>query len=155
MGKTKKEAAAEKDPLLDEEKSEKAEKAEEASADDKKEEKAPPEKAEKAEAAGPSGTTVREGNHAIAAYNDNVAKTKEKLWKGPLTNFLIPLMPGEKVGAYEMVSINGYQLTIKKGAMVEIPVPVAKILAKHYQVEMEAGQEKRIDRGQDVVDALS
>lgn len=148
----KKEKAEKKDPLLDAD-AEKAEARQENKDEGKKE---PGEaKAEKAEAAGPSGTGVREGSHAVAAYNDRVALTKKKLWAGELTKFIIPLMPGEKPGASESVSINGYQLNIKKGAMVEIPVPVAKILAKHYQVEMEAGQEMRIDRKDDVINALS
>ena len=80
--------------------------------------------------------------------------TKRKLEAGPKTMFLIPLAPGEREGAAEIVQINGWTTTIKKGVMVEIPVPVALVLARHYNVEMTAGQEKRLDRDDATLNAL-
>lgn len=81
-------------------------------------------------------------------HQDNVALTREKLMNGPKTFFVVPLAPGEKVGASETVNINGWKLTIKKGALVEIPIAVMKILANYYKVSIEAGQDKLIDRAE-------
>lgn len=92
----------------------------------------------------PAGSPVNE----IKAYQDNVAATREKLMNGPKTFFVVPLDPGEKPGAVETVNINGFKLTIKKGALVEIPIAVMKVLANYYKVSLEAGQDKLIDRNE-------
>ena len=84
--------------------------------------------------------------NAMKVYQDNVAATREKLMNGPKTFFVVPLDPGEKPGAVETVNINGFKLTIKKGALVEVPVAVMKVLANYYKVSLEAGQDKLIDR---------
>lgn len=81
--------------------------------------------------------------------------TKQKLEKEPKVSFIIPLVSGEKPGAFEIVNINGYQYTIKKGEMVDIPRSVANVLADHYKITMMAGQDKRIDRDPRVAEALS
>lgn len=86
---------------------------------------------------------------------DSAAKTKAMLDAGPHSMFMIPLAPGEKVGAYEITELNGYKLTIKKGCMVKLPDPIIEILAKHYQIQMTAGQDKLIDRDSSVQNALS
>lgn len=91
----------------------------------------------------------------MKSWKSKEEQTKHKLSLQPKVSFLVPLMPGEMPGAYETVQINGYRLTIKKGVMVEVPKSVAEILAAHYQVQLTAGQEKRIDRSQEVSDALS
>lgn len=83
-----------------------------------------------------------------------IKETEAILAKEPKTNFIIPLSSGEKPGAYEIVNINGYQLTIKKGEMVEIPKSVADILAEHYRITMNAGQDKRADRAE-IKDGIS
>jgi len=41
---------------------------------------------------------------------DVIAETKEILSKKPKINFMLPLTDGEKPGAVEIVTINGYQL---------------------------------------------
>lgn len=87
-------------------------------------------------------------------------ETEATLAKEPKVNFIIPLADGEKPGASEIVNINGYQLTIKKGEMVEIPKSVANILADHYRFTMNAGANMRVDRnevkdGVDIKTALS
>jgi len=96
----------------------------------------------------------------VKYHQDRIARTREKLMNGPMTNFFIPLEPGEKPGAYETVDINGWRLVIRKGALVNIPVPVMKILTNYYNVQTEAGRDKRIDRsefheGISVFDALN
>ena len=80
---------------------------------------------------------------------------KKALDKQPKVAFLIPLASGEKNGAYETVQINGFRMVIKKGAMVTIPKQVAEILANHYKVNTEAGDDIRIDRDDNIRSALS
>lgn len=92
---------------------------------------------------------------AAAVSKDVVAQTKAILAKAPHTNFIIPLAEGEQPGAYETVQINGYGLTIKKGTLVNIPMPVAHLLAEKYRIAMEAGRSMRIDRDTKVDEALS
>lgn len=87
-------------------------------------------------------------------------ETKATLEKEPKVSFIIPLASGEKPGSFEIVNINGYQFTIKKGEMVEIPKSVASILADHYRFTMKAGENMRVDRtevkdGVSIQDALS
>ena len=88
-------------------------------------------------------------------YGAVVAYTKKKLNAGPMVRFFIPVSPGEQPGATEMVQINGYKLTIKKGVMVTIPEAMANVLAQHFNIEMNAGADMRSDRKQDIADALS
>ena len=128
---------------------------------------------QKAGAAPDSGTqttviktlTVPEGRKApkdinAAVYLDQMQKmTEEQLAKKPKVSFIIPLGEGEAEGAFEIVNLNGYQLTIKKGDYVEIPKPIADLLAAHYRINMTAGREYRLDgnRSKDgirVADAL-
>ena len=71
---------------------------------------------------------------------DKVADTKTILDHAPKVSFMVPLGEGEKPGSEETVQINGYKYTMKKGHMVEIPKPVANLLANKYKVEMEVAQ---------------
>lgn len=81
-------------------------------------------------------------------------RSKHELITGPQTQFMIPLQPGEKPGATETVSLNGYRINIKKNTIVTIPVPMAQIIAEKYQVEMEAGSHMLFDRDDEHVEAL-
>ena len=81
-------------------------------------------------------------------------ETKEILDKAPRTDFLIPLFEGENEGAVETCQINGYPFIIKKGVMVNIPVPVANLLAEKYRIAGLAGRDKRIDRNSETENAL-
>jgi len=92
--------------------------------------------------------------------NDVTEATKAKLAKAPRTAFILHLAPREDPKSYEVVTINGYQMAIPKGVMVNIPLPVAEILAESYRVELNAGKEMRADRaemkdGTSVANALS
>ena len=82
-------------------------------------------------------------------------KSKHELINGPKTMFMVPLADGEKSGAMETASINGYRINIKKGTMVEIPVAFAQIIAEKYKVEMEAGSHMLLDRDEETISALS
>lgn len=113
--------------------------------DDKKEEKKEKKK---------SLTKADVGEITKNAYKDKAERTKKILMAGPQVSFMCPLREGEPEGATETVSINGFALTIKKGVFVEIPQPMANILAEHYQVEMHAGKDSLINRDSVTEDAL-
>jgi len=90
---------------------------------------------------------ARETEQEIAQLLSQDAKAmKDRLSKQPRVDFLIPLMPGERNGAYETVQLNGYKLTIKKGCMVNIPLQIAQVLADSYRITSEVGQDMLIDR---------
>ncbi len=84
----------------------------------------------------------------------DIQRTKEALEKQPQVNFLVPLVPGEKDGAYETVSINGYTLQIKKGVLVSLPQQIVKILANKYKVEVDIAKKTIENKEADVQSAL-
>lgn len=90
----------------------------------------------------------------VAKWQGKQAIMKEKLWRQPLVQFMIPLGFGEKRGAFESVILNGYRLNIMKGVMVEIPKQVAEILANSYQMLAEAGKDFELDRSELVKEVL-
>lgn len=71
---------------------------------------------------------------------DKVADTKVILDNAPKVSFLVPRVEGEDPRVTETVQINGYKYEIKKGHMVSIPKPVADLLARKYQVQMEVAE---------------
>lgn len=71
---------------------------------------------------------------------DKVADTKVILDNAPKVSFLVPRVEGEDPRVTETVQINGYKYEIKKGHMVSIPRPVADLLARKYQVQMEVAE---------------
>lgn len=82
-------------------------------------------------------------------------RSKHELITGPQVMFMVPLSSGEKPGSTETVSLNGYRLNIRKGAMVRIPAPMAQIIAEKYQIEMEAGSHMLLDRDERTAEALA
>lgn len=95
----------------------------------------------------PEPTPARASTKDVGiSYQKMTEDMKEHLATQQKVHFMIPLGEGEKDGAYETVQINGYKMTIKKGTMVVIPQQVAEILADHYRISSEVGQEWRIDR---------
>jgi hypothetical protein len=91
---------------------------------------------------------------AIAKF-PNDTQTEYILKNSLHIDFIIQCAEGEKPGAYEEPEINGFKVKVPKGMMVNIPVQIANLLAEKYKVTMLAGQEKRIDRDNVVVEALS
>jgi hypothetical protein len=85
---------------------------------------------------------------------NRIESIKAALDKQEKVSFHIPLEDNEEEGAFEVVQINGYIIQIKKGEMVKIPLSVAKILANSYNVQMNAGREKLLNRSDKVEDAL-
>jgi Fe-S cluster assembly scaffold protein SufB len=92
---------------------------------------------------------------ASVIAEENRIESKEKLDKEPKVSFLIPLGDQEKPGAYDTACINGNQITVQKGVMVEIPKSFALLFADKYRIQMEAGKDSRLDRRSDVQDALN
>jgi hypothetical protein len=87
--------------------------------------------------------------------NEDAKAVKEALAQQPKVDFYIPLEPGEKMGAFETVTINGYRLEIKKGMMVAVPRQVAEILANMLNISTSAGMEHRVDSNEKRQEALS
>lgn len=66
--------------------------------------------------------------------------------------FMIPLDKGEVAGAMQPWMINGFRGNVPKGKMVELPLPVAKLLSAKFNVDLSG---KKADRSSAVRDALS
>lgn len=81
--------------------------------------------------------------------------TKRKLAAEDTTKFMIPFGIGEKHGAVETVTINGYRLSIKKGVLVDIPLTVASILMKHLDVRSDVAEKFALHRDEATEEALS
>lgn len=88
-------------------------------------------------------------------HEADLERFKKEIEEAPKTKFIIPLEAGEKSGAVQVVSLNGVSFTIKKGALVDIPMPIAEILAEKYEVEMTAGKHMLADRNDEVDKALN
>lgn len=87
-------------------------------------------------------------------YENRVHRMKKVLQEQPQVQFMIPLGQGERKGAYDTVQINGYKMTIMKGAMVTLPQQVVDLLAAKYEVDMTAGNEFRVDGDEAKANAL-
>jgi len=68
------------------------------------------------------------------SVEDKALATKIKLAAEPKVRMMIPLDPGEKVGAYRSVILNGYRFDVRKNTMVDLPESVASMLAKAYSI---------------------
>lgn len=108
-----------------------------------------PEPTPEVPAAKPAAAKVARKAHwpkGFTPSGDPAVDTKALLDLAPKVMFMCPL-GDEKPGSEEIVQINGYKYTIKKGHMVEIPQPVAAILANKYKVEMEVAQRAAVYAG--------
>jgi len=97
----------------------------------------------------------KEKKSASESYLGTIEETKKILENSPHTNFIIPLMEGEEAGSYDNITINGYATKVEKGVMTNIPIQVAKILMEKYKIGLEAGKDMRINRSNDVTNALT
>lgn len=117
------------------------------------------EKPAKSEAKTTNPTTAKSSEaqikaDAIAKFpQDTVAQTKYILDNSEHVNFIVPQIEGE-IGE-ETVQINGYKLTLKKNIMVSVPKQVAQIIAEKYRINLEAGQDKKVDSRPDKSEPLS
>ena len=67
------------------------------------------------------------------------ARTKKMLEEGPQMTIAIALAPGEKAGAKESVTINGYRREFVKGVQVSLPVPMAELVLRHHNIGIHNG----------------
>ncbi len=63
----------------------------------------------------------------------------------PKVSVFWPLMNGEKEGAQDMVSINGYRYIIQKGIMVEVPKSIAELVKQHVESVTKVPQGHRLN----------
>src|SRR3990167_10427485 len=80
---------------------------------------------------------------------------RDALEAQPKVSFMIPLSEGENAGSFQPVTINGYQMRVPKGEIVQVPLQVAEMLAERYNIEMNLGKKNLISRSKDIQDALS
>lgn len=90
---------------------------------------------------------------------DQASKTQkqllvEKLNSQPKVTFMIPLGINEKKGATHEVGINGVVFVYPKGQMIQVPQTVFELLRASYDITVAAGEDLRIDRADDINDAL-
>lgn len=100
---------------------------------------------------------IEDGKDINKQLTEDARRTKEILWKEPLVRFVCPLDIGDVPGvAREFVSINGYNMYIKKGVMIDLPTSVVHRLMEYYNINAgNVGLDKRIDRSDTVRQALN
>jgi hypothetical protein len=89
-----------------------------------------------------------------------IQSTKELLEGGVQVTIAIPLAPGEKKGAKDSVSINGYRREFEKGVQVSLPKLMADLVLAHYNIGLGrgVGDEFKMDgdnKGKDLGDISS
>lgn len=88
-------------------------------------------------------------------FKSDVQTAKKNLDAEAQVSIMIPLAQGEKQGATHDCYINGYKVTVKKGAMVTVPQSIANLIAQHYEIEMNLGSDFLVEGDQDKANALS
>ena len=79
------------------------------------------------------------------SMTNDAKAVKKKLSVEPKVPYTIPLGFGEKVGAEESVTINGYRIVIKKGVRVMLPMTVVDLLDEYLNIQNAVGLDARID----------
>lgn len=87
-------------------------------------------------------------------YGRAAKKQKEVLDGQKKQGFHIPLSPGEKKGALQYCNINGLEMWIPKGRYVQVPEDVRLLLSESLRIDVEAGEEFRLDQNPDKDEAL-
>ena len=55
----------------------------------------------------------------------------------PQVSIMIPLEKGEKKGAVQPFTINGYRITVPKGRMTTVPEQVAQMISERFDVDLD------------------
>lgn len=84
--------------------------------------------------ADPVPTVKSESTVKPETLSEMAARTKKALDAGPQMTIAIPLGQGEKKGAKDSVTINGYRREFLKGEQVTLPVDMAKLVLDHYNI---------------------
>jgi len=82
---------------------------------------------------------------------------QQKAWLDaqPKVSILIPLEKGEKKGAEQPFTINGYRFTVPKGQMVQVPEQVAEMVAERFNIELEVRSQSLENRDEKTKEALA
>lgn len=109
----------------------------------------------------PNGGTRRERTEFTSVtWKSSLEKIKKEIESGPWIRMNIHLETGEKRGAFETVNINGVRYEIKKGVSVDLPGPVADMLANYLNIQLGSGNidvenEFSVDKSTESQDALT
>jgi len=80
---------------------------------------------------------------------------KANLEAQPKVSILIPLEKGEKKGAKQPFTINGYRFEVPKGQMTQVPEQVAQMISERFNIELDVRSRSIDQKSSDVQDALS
>ena len=85
---------------------------------------------------------------------DKAAEMKAYLETQPKVSILIPLERGEKKGATQPFTINGYRFNVPKGMMTQVPEQVADMISERFNVDLDIRGRSIENRDQDAKSAL-
>jgi len=80
---------------------------------------------------------------------------KAQLEAQPKVSILIPLEKGEKKGAVQPFTLNGYRFTVPKGMMTQVPEQVAQMISERFNVELEVRSQSIENRDKEIKEALN
>ena len=80
---------------------------------------------------------------------------KAQLEAQPKVSILIPLEKGEKKGAVQPFTLNGYRFTVPKGMMTQVPEQVAQMISERFNVELEVRSQSIEQRDKEIKEALN
>jgi len=80
---------------------------------------------------------------------------KAQLEAQPKVSILIPLEKGEKKGAVQPFTLNGYRFTVPKGMMTQVPEQVAQMISERFNVELEVKSQSIENRDKEIKEALN
>jgi hypothetical protein len=85
---------------------------------------------------------------------DKAEEMKAHLASQPKVSILIPLERGEKKGATQPFTINGYRFNVPKGMMTQVPEQVAQMISERFNVDLEIRGKSIENRDSDTRSAL-
>jgi hypothetical protein len=85
---------------------------------------------------------------------DKAEEMKAYLATQPKVSIMIPLERGEKKGATQPFTINGYRFNVPKGQMIQVPEQVAQMVSERFNVDLEIRGKSIENRDQDARSAL-
>jgi hypothetical protein len=85
---------------------------------------------------------------------DKAEQMKAHLEAQPKVSIMIPLDRGEKRGAVQPFTINGYRFNVPKGVMTQVPEQVAQMVSERFNVDLDIRSRSIENRDQDAKSAL-
>lgn len=83
------------------------------------------------------GHGIKEASVEGLNLSDRARRTREVLLAEEKIAVILPLLAGEKVGAYKVVNINGYRMEIRKNTPVKVPMTVWNIIANNMKASFD------------------